>query len=182
MALHRPVADAEWPEVVHRALEEEGVSLVAYVPDAELKKLIELCQADPAMNTVPPTTEEEGIGLTIGAWLGGAKAALLLQSSGVGNLVNALGAVAECGMPLFMLVSMRGEDGEQNPWQVPMGRATPSVLAAMGVKVDRVERKVDVEAVVAGALRATFADPSPRAVLLSQKFIGIKSFQEQVDR
>ena len=180
MDLQRPESDVDWPDVIHRALEKEGVSLVAYVPDAELKRLIELCQADPGMTTVPLTTEEEGIGLSIGGWLGGAKVALLLQSSGVGNLVNALGAVAECEMPLFMLVSMRGEDGEQNPWQVPMGRATPSVLGAMGVEVDRVDRKAEVETVVAHALRAAFGDTSARAVLLSQKFMGIKSFQEQV--
>ena len=59
---------------------------------------------------------------------------LLLQSSGVGNCINMLSLAAECRIPLLMLVTMRGEWGEFNPWQVPMGQATPAALEAMGVR------------------------------------------------
>jgi sulfopyruvate decarboxylase alpha subunit len=156
--------------------------LVGYVPDAGHKRLIELCQADGSMRAVPLTTEEEGVGLALGAWLGGARTALLLQSSGVGNMVNVLGTVRECRLPFLMIVTMRGEEGEFNPWQVPMGSATPKVLEAMGVRVRRAEEAGEVATVVQGALNEVYEGDAAVAVLISQAVIGIKSFQEQRDR
>jgi sulfopyruvate decarboxylase alpha subunit len=167
-----------WPEEVHRELSAAGVRIVGYVPDAGHKRLIELCQADQAMRAVVLTTEEEGIGLAAGAWLGGEKSALLMQSSGVGNLINVLGTVQVCQFPLVMIITMRGEEGEFNPWQVPMGRATPQVLEAMGVSVRRASSVSEVAPLVAEAFRREQAV----AVLVSQKVIGIKSFQEQTDQ
>jgi sulfopyruvate decarboxylase alpha subunit len=164
-----------WPEDVHRELAAAGVRIVGYVPDAGHKRLIELCQADKAMRAVVLTTEEEGVGLAAGAWLGGEKSVLLMQSSGVGNLVNVLGTVQVCRFPLVMIVTMRGEEGEFNPWQVPMGRATPQVLEAMGVSVQRAADGKEVAPLVAEALKREQAV----AVLISQTVIGIKSFQEQ---
>src|SRR5918996_4310733 len=140
-----------WPEAVHRELAAAGVRIVGYVPDAGHKRLIELCQADKAMRTVVLTTEEEGIGLAAGACLGGEKSVLLMQSSGVGNIINVLGMVQVCRFPLVMIVTMRGEDGEFNPWQVPMGRATPGVLEAMGVTVSRASNAKEVAPLVAQA-------------------------------
>jgi sulfopyruvate decarboxylase alpha subunit len=164
-----------WPEEVHRELAAAGVRIVGYVPDAGHKRLIELCRADEAMRAVVLTTEEEGVGLAAGAWLGGEKSVLLMQSSGVGNLVNVLGTVQVCRFPLVMIVTMRGEEGEFNPWQVPMGRATPQVLEAMGVSVRRASDAREVAPLVAEALKREQAV----AVLISQTVIGIKSFQEQ---
>src|SRR5262245_35282251 len=112
-----------WPEQIHKEISAAGVRVVGYVPDAGHKRLIELCQADKKMRAVVLTTEEEGIGLASGAWLGGQKSVLLMQSSGVGNVINVLGMVRECRFPLVTLVTMRGEQGEFNPWQVPMGQA-----------------------------------------------------------
>ena len=90
-----------------------------------------------SVGLVALTNEAEGPGLVLGATLGGKRAALLMQSSGVGNCINALGMVRECRFPLLMLVTMRGQVGEFNPWQVPMGQATPGALAAMGVVQSR---------------------------------------------
>ena len=142
-----------WPEGIHRELSAAGVRIVGYVPDAGHKRLIELCRADENMRAVVLTTEEEGIGLAAGAWLGGQKSALLMQSSGVGNVVNVLGMVRECRFPLVTLVTMRGEQGEFNPWQVPMGQAVRPVLEAMGTVVHYVEREEEVAPVVNAALR-----------------------------
>jgi sulfopyruvate decarboxylase TPP-binding subunit len=119
---------ADWPDRVFAVLQRGGVSQVGYVPDAGHSRLIERCRADPAIADVVLTTEEEGVALAAGAWLGGARAALLMQSSGVGNCVNMLSLTQNCRFPLLMLVTMRGEWGEFNPWQVPMGQATPAVL------------------------------------------------------
>ena len=164
-----------WPEQVHRELSAAGVRIVGYVPDAGHKRLIELCRADKTMRAVVLTTEEEGIGLAAGACLGRQNSVLLMQSSGVGNLVNVLGMVQVCRFPLVMIITMRGEQGEFNPWQVPMGRATPRVLETMGVAVRRASDAREVAPLVAAAYKGGQAT----AVLISQSVIGIKSFQEQ---
>jgi sulfopyruvate decarboxylase alpha subunit len=171
-----------WPTQIHQALTKAGVTLVGYVPDAGHKQLIELCQGDAAMKAIPLTTEEEGVGLSMGAWLGGAKCVVLLQSSGIGNLVNALGSVMECRFPLLLLTTMRGEEGEFNPWQTPMGAATPAVLEAMGVRVRRVDDPYRVSEAVTSALDETFGDETAVALLISQSLVGIKSFKEQANR
>ena len=168
-----------WPEALHREISSAGVRIVGYVPDAGHKRLIELCRADRKMRAVVLTTEEEGIGLAAGAWLGGEKCALLMQSSGVGNIVNVLGMVRECRFPLVTLVTMRGEQGEFNPWQVPMGQAVRPVLEAMGTVVQYVEKADEVAPMVNAALRLAFGSYASVAVLISQRLIGIKSFQEQ---
>ncbi len=171
------IAEA-WPQQVYAALQGAGVKLVAYVPDAGHTRLIELCHADPAQRAVVLSTEEEGIGIAAGAWLGGMRSALLMQSSGVGNCINALGMVAECRFPLLMVVTMRGEAGETNPWQLPMGRATPAVLAAMGVEVRAAARAEEIAPAVAAGARRAFDQSAAVAVLIAQQVIGVKSFDE----
>jgi sulfopyruvate decarboxylase alpha subunit len=173
---------ADWSVEVHRLLSAADVRIVGYVPDAGHKRLIELCHAERAMRAVPLTTEEEGIGLVAGAWLGGERSVLLMQSSGVGNLVNALATIKECRFPLVMLVTMRGEFGEFNPWQVPMGQATPAVLEAMGVLVQSADTAEAIAPIVDAALRLAYNSYAAVAVLISQRVIGIKSFQEQAEK
>ena len=163
-------------------LARHGFGVVGYVPDAGHQRLIELCQADARMRAVVMTTEEEGIGLAAGAWLGGAKTALLMQSSGVGNIVNALGMLRECRIPTLLLVTMRGEHGEFNPWQVPMGQATPQVLRAMGVAVHHVASAAEVGEQVDASARLAYGSYCAAAVLISQRAIGIKSFQDQANQ
>jgi sulfopyruvate decarboxylase alpha subunit len=171
-----------WPEEIHRELSGAGVRVVGYVPDAGHKRLIELCQADNKMRAVVLTTEEEGIGLAAGAWLGGQKSVLLMQSSGVGNVVNVLGMVRECRFPLLTLVTMRGEQGEFNPWQVPMGQAVRPVLEAMGTVVHAPSTAEDIVPTVNAALRLAYNSYASVAVLIPQRVIGIKSFQDQAAR
>jgi len=171
-----------WPEEIHRELSAAGVRVVGYVPDAGHKRLIELCQADKNMRAVVLTTEEEGIGLAAGAWLGGQKSVMLMQSSGVGNVVNVLGMVRECRFPLVTLVTMRGEQGEFNPWQVPMGQAVRPVLEAMGTVVHAPATADDIVPTVNAALRLAYNSYASVAVLIPQRVIGIKSFQDQAAR
>ena len=129
-----------WQADVFAALKPAGIAQVGYVPDAGHAHLIEAAHADPDIRAVVLTTEEEGIALAAGAWLGGQRAVLLMQSSGVGNCINMLSLPVNCRMPFLTLVTMRGEWGEFNPWQVPMGTATPAVLTAAGVHVRRADR------------------------------------------
>ena len=173
------MTNLDWPREIYDALKRAGVRVVGYVPDGGHKRLIELCLADPEMRSVVLSTEEEGIGLAAGAWLGGQRSVLLMQSSGVGNCINVLGMMHECRFPFLTLITMRGEQGEFNPWQVPMGQATQSVLESMSVAVHRVAEGRDAGATVASAAERAHASQSAQAVLIAQRVIGIKSFQEQ---
>ena len=171
-----------WPEEIYGVLMAANVRQVGYVPDAGHKRLIEMCLADKQMRAVVLSTEEEGVGLAAGAWLGGVRSALLMQSSGVGNCINHLGTVRECRFPLLMLVTMRGQKGEFNPWQVAMGQATPTVLQAMGVVVQEANTAAEIAPAVDEAARLAFGSYQAVAVLISQAVIGIKSFQDQASR
>jgi sulfopyruvate decarboxylase alpha subunit len=168
----------DWPAAAHQVLKALGVSQVSYVPDAGHRRLIELCQADAAMRAVPLTTEEEGIGLAAGAWLGGARAVLLMQSSGVGNCPNTLATMKSCGIPFLALVTMRGEWGEFNPWQLPMGQTTAATLELAGCAVYRTETAEAVASAVEAAGRLAFDAGAMAAVLIAQKLIGTKHFKE----
>ena len=169
-----------WADDIHRLFQTHGVTLVSMVPDAGHQRLIELCQGDPGIRTVTLTTEEEGVALAAGAYLGGARSALLIQSSGVGNCVNMFSLPRTCHLPFFALVTMRGEWGEFNPWQVPMGQSTTAVLGASGVTVFRADTAADVGPTVEGALQLAFQSRRRVAVLLSQRLLGAKRFGEAV--
>ena len=112
----------EWGHDAHAALSEAGVQQIPYVPDGGLDTLLRLCADDNLMRPVLLSSEQEGVGVAAGAWLGGERAALLMQSSGVGNCINALSLMRTCRFPLLMIVTMRGEWREFNPWQLPMGQ------------------------------------------------------------
>ena len=166
-----------WPDEIFEVLRRFEVAQVAYVPDAGHSRLIERAIESNETRAVTLTTEEEGVALLAGAWLGGERGALLMQSSGVGNCVNMLGMTKACRMPLLMLVTMRGEWGEFNPWQVPMGQITGDVLRLAGVLPFAVDEAAAVADTVEAAARMAFEGPAAVAVLLSQRLIGAKSFQ-----
>jgi sulfopyruvate decarboxylase alpha subunit len=170
------MAHSSWQAQVYAALKAARVTQLGYVPDAGHAHLIETAHGDPEMRAVVLTTEEEGIALAAGAWLGGQRAVLLMQSSGVGNCINMLSLPVNCRMPFFTLITMRGEWAEFNPWQVPMGSATPAVLSAAGVHVRRAESANDAAEIVAASAALAFDSAVPVAVLLSQRLIGAKVF------
>ena len=165
-----------WPDEIFDVLKAHRVQQVSYVPDAGHARLITMALNDPAISATVLTTEEEGIALAAGAWLGGQRSALLMQSSGVGNCINMLSLLTVCRFPLLTLVTMRGEWAEFNPWQVPMGQGTPGVLAQMGVTVLRVECAEEAGEVVAAAATLAFDAEQQVAVLLSQRMIGRKEW------
>jgi len=165
---------ADWRDQVFATLKNAEIRQVGYVPDAGHARLIELCPSDPGMRAVPLTTEEEGVALLAGAWLGGQRGVLLMQSSGVGNCVNMLAMTKTCRFPLTMLVAMRGEWAEFNPWQVPMGSKTAAALELCDVLVHRVERAADAAETIGAAIDIAFNGDLATAVLLSQRLIGAK--------
>jgi len=165
-----------WPQDVFGAMGARGIGTVATVPDGGLTGLLSLCAADPETRIVTLTSEEEGIGVTTGLWLGGQRGMIAMQSSGVGNCINALGYAATLRAPCLMLVTMRGEWGEFNPWQVPMGQATQPVLEAMGVKCFPVDEAARVGETFAAAADLAFFGDFSAAVLIGQRVIGAKGF------
>src|SRR6516164_2749646 len=172
-------ADAQnWPNLIFEKLREFDVRHVTYVPDSGHARLIELCQAAADMESTVLTTEEEGIGILAGAWLGGERGVLLMQSSGVGNCINTLSLAKVCGFPLLMIVTMRGEWGESNPWQVPMGQIAASNLRLAGVIVYEVTGPDAAAPTVEAAARIAFNGGQMVAVLLSQRMLGAKLFEE----
>ena len=165
-----------WHNDIYDTFLSEKVRTVAYLPDAGHAALIDKCLQDDNIHAVPLATEMEGIGIACGSWLGGDRAAVLMQSSGVGNCVNALALPAVCRFPLLMLVTMRGEYGEGQPWQMPMGQAVRPVLEAMGVLCFDVTRPEEVQPAIENALTLAYRTNSRAAVLLTQKLIGAKKF------
>lgn len=165
-----------WSRQLFDQLREAGVKLFAYVPDAGNKALIDFADADNETRSVLLTTEEEGVGICVGADLVGERAVLCMQSSGVGNCPNFLSLVKGGRFPILMIVSMRGDHGEMNPWQYPMGQAVEPVLEAMGILIYRVERDEELGPVTRAALDAAFKAGQGVALILSQKFLGAKAF------
>ena len=166
----------DWPQAVYGALRNADVRHMSFVPDAGHSKLIELFTADPDVTSNVLTTEEEGIAIAAGAWLGGVRSVLLMQSSGVGNCINMLSLATISRFPLLMLVTMRGEWAEFNPWQVPMGRATEPALTAIGVRTLRAETAQDLLDMVGSAATMAYEADQQVAVLISQRMLGRKKW------
>ncbi len=166
----------DWPKDIFDVLKAADIRQVSHVPDAGQARLIEMCDTDNEIRAIPLATELEGIGIAAGAWLGGQRAALLMQSSGVGNCINAFTLLKNCRFPFLCVVSMRGEFGEGNPWQMPMGQATGKLLEIMGLVVYGVRRPEDVRPTMEAAVQIAFSAMNPVAVVLSQQLIGAKSY------
>lgn len=165
-----------WPGGLHRVLRDAEVRHMSFVPDAGHTRLIRLFQDDPDVTCNVLTTEEEGVALAAGSWLGGRRSVLLMQSSGVGNCINMLSLAVSGRFPLLMLVTMRGEWAEFNPWQVPMSLATEPSLNAIGVRTFRAEAPDDLLAVTMSAARLAYEADGQVAVLIGQRLLGAKTW------
>ena len=164
----------EWPDQLFEILKYAGIRQVGYVPDAGHARLIERVRADDEIRDVVLTTEEEGVALAAGAWLGGERATLLMQSSGLGNCINMFSLARTCRFPLLMFITMRGEWEEFNPWQVPMGSIVDPVLKLCEAEVYRVNVPEDVAGAAERAIQQAFGNERVAAVILSQQLIGRK--------
>jgi len=152
------------------------IAVVCTIPDGGLTELLKLVEASKTVRLVTLSTEPEGIGIATGCWLAGKRAMIAMQSSGVGNCINALGLPAACRAPCLMLVTMRGQWGEFNPWQVPMGQAVRPALEAVGVKCFAVDKAEEIGETFAAAADIAFMSRVSAAVLISQRVIGAKGF------
>ena len=166
----------QWPTTLYETLKAAGISHMSYVPDAGHSTLIRLFSQDPEVITNVLTTEEEGVAIAAGSWLGGKRSVLLMQSSGVGNCINMLSLPVQARFPFLTLVTMRGEWGEFNPWQVPMGRATQATMEAVGITVFRADTPEELIETVDQAASMAFDADQQVAVLISQRLLGRKKW------
>ncbi len=166
----------DWPQALHRILREEDVRQMSFVPDAGHSALIRLFEQDNNVTCNVLTSEQEGIAIAAGAWLGGQRSVLLMQSSGVGNCINMLSLATMGRFPLLMLVTMRGEWAEFNPWQVPMGLATETTLNAAGIRTMRADTPEDLIEITASAARLAYGADQQVAVIISQRLLGAKKW------
>jgi sulfopyruvate decarboxylase TPP-binding subunit len=173
---HANEISVAWQDELYEALRRHDVTQVSYVPDAGHRICIDRSLADPGVHSVALTTEEEGVALACGAHLGGKRAVLLMQSSGLGNCVNFLSMVKGGRFPFLTVLSMRGDFGEGNPWQMAMGQATRPVLAAMDFIILEIDRPEDVASTMDAAADMVWKSGQAVAVLLTQKLIGAKAF------
>jgi sulfopyruvate decarboxylase alpha subunit len=168
-----------WSQDVLREAKKRKITTVCTIPDGGLTQLLKLVETDSDMRLVTLTSEQEGIGVSTGCWLAGGRAMIAMQSSGVGNCINALGLPAAFRAPCLMLVTMRGQWGEFNPWQVPMGQATRPALEAVGVKCFPVDKAEEVSETFIAAADLAFNSRVSAAVLISQRIIGAKGFGQE---
>jgi sulfopyruvate decarboxylase alpha subunit len=168
----------DWPEQISQALKQNKVEIIAHVPDEVTGSLLGLLEADPAFSVICVTREEEGVALLAGAYLGGKRGALIFQGSGLGNALNALGSLAVAAqIPILLIISERGRLGEINPVQVPLGRATPQILEALGIQAFWVSAQDEAADVVDSGARLTFSTTLPVAVLLTPALTGGKRWK-----
>ena len=178
MATTKKKTANKWPVQIFKTLKDADVAQVSFVPDAGHAELIKACLADNHIKTTRLTTEEEGVAVALGAWLGGERSALLMQSSGVGNCINMLSIMQETRSPLLMLVTMRGEWGEFNPWQIPMGQGTAKALEDAGTIVYHVDDAGGLAETIYAASQIAFNSYRPVAVLIGQQVIGFKDWRK----
>lgn len=168
-----------WSDDIFAAMKARGIKTVATIPDGGLTKLLQMSEADADMRVVTLSTEEEGIGVVTGLHIGGERAMVAMQSSGVGNCINAVGLSVTLRTPCLMLVTMRGQWGEFNPWQIPMGQGAKGALEVMGVKCFPVDKPDEVGETFAAAADYCFNGNVPVAVMISQRIIGAKGFGQK---
>ncbi len=167
---------AEWSAVMFEILRDAGVNLFTHVPDAGNDYLIQLAENHNETRCLLLTSEEEGIAIAAGADLVGERAVVCMQSSGVGNCPNYLSLAKGARFPILMIVTMRGDYGEENPWQYPMGGAVEPILDTMDVRIFKVEARGELEQATRAALGASGNGRESAAIVLGQKFLGAKGF------
>jgi sulfopyruvate decarboxylase alpha subunit len=170
------VADAGWGKHMADALKRNGIRQYATVPDYIVSQVLDHLWQDPECRVVTATREEEGLGMLSGAYLAGQRGALLMQNSGLGNCVNTLASLnLAAQIPVVMVISHRGDLGEFNPAQVPMGQAVERILDALEVRYIRPSSIDELEAQADGLIKLGYTRSLPVAFILSPELTGGKA-------
>ena len=172
-------APKTWHALVHDTLKANEVRLVTYVPDRVLTPLITSIHADSYFTAFATTREEEALGIVTGAWMGGMRGAILMQTSGFATLPNALASLAvPYQIPLLMLISERGTLGEFNLGQAMVCRTMRPVLEALGIEHHTITRLDELDFILDRSIKQAVATQAPCALILSPLLTGGKTFKE----
>lgn len=164
-----------WAETLVQCLREAQISLIAYVPDINIDQATRLMEDDPAFHVVAAAREEEAVGIAVGSYAAGRNSAVFMQSSGFGNSINALGSLCiPFRVPIPFFINLRGELGEFNIAQVPMGRATRPILDLFGLPHYTLTEEANMDKIVKGAVQLCYASRQPVAVCLTPLLHGGK--------
>ena len=168
-------ANPEWSESMADVLRRNGIDLFATVPDSIVGQVLEHLWRDDACKVVTVCREEEGLGLLSGAYLAGKRGALLMQNSGLGNCVNTLASLnLAAQIPVVLVISHRGDIGEFNPAQVPMGQALERILASLDIRYGLPRSVEELEAMGDGLIKLAYTRSLPIAFVLPPQLTGGK--------
>jgi sulfopyruvate decarboxylase alpha subunit len=168
-----------WYGIVLQSLKRNDISLVPYVPDRVLTTLIRNLHADPFFTTFPAAREEEAVGIVSGAWMGGRRGAVLMQTSGFATLANVLASLAiPYQIPLIMFVSERGTLGEFNYGQSLVCRTMRPVLDSLAMEHHTCTRLDEFEFIVDRSIKQALTTQAPVALILSPLLTGGKTFDK----
>lgn len=166
-------SERPWAKPLASALLDQGITWIAHVPDEVTGELLDELDAAEHCRVLSVTREEEGVGVLAGVALSSRRGALVIQASGVGNLLNALGSLCvPCKIPLLMVIGERGGLHEFNPCQVPLGKNVETVLAAIGVQSFRLDHVDAAPDMVKGAATLAFSTQQPVALVLTSTLTG----------
>ena len=164
-----------WAERLVAGFKAADVSLAAYVPDTNIYNAVRLMEDDPFFRVVTCTREEEAVGIAMGSYAVGRRAVVLMQSSGFGNTINAIASLCiPHRLPIPMVINLRGELGDFNICQVPLGRATRPILDVLGLPHYTLTEERDVDRIVPGALKLCYASRQPLAICITPLLHGGK--------
>ncbi|TGC10995.1 sulfopyruvate decarboxylase subunit alpha [Methanolobus halotolerans] len=159
------------PEAVYLGIKNAGIDFIVSVPCINLRELIPMIGADPDIIHVPVTREEEGVGVCAGAFMGGKRPAMLMQNSGLGNSINSLASLNRLyGIPLLMIMSHRGVEGEPICAQIPMGQLTVPLLDTLCIPYFLPDSKQEATEMIFKAVETAFDKKKPVALLLPISF------------
>lgn len=158
----------DWAEILVASLKKRNISLISYVPDISIYQVTKIMEDDPFFHVVPATREEEAIGIAVGSYAVGRRSSVFMQSSGLGNSINAIASLCiPCRIPIPIFINLRGELGEFNIAQVPMGRATKPILDSIGIPHYTLTGEQELDSIVEGALDLCYASREPIALCLT---------------
>ncbi len=165
----------QWPKIMVDMLKRYRIQFVNYVPDAMGERLLALIREDKDFDLLPLAREEEGVGTASGQTLAGKRAVLLMPTSGLGNSINALASLAiPYRLPIPMIIGFRGDLGEFNPAQVPMGQSAKGILDTMRIPWFELTNEEEVAVKTEGFLRICYTTESPAALFISTQLAGWK--------
>ena len=164
--------NVEAAKLTHQALIDSGVNFVACLPDSAFQELYSPLSVDPKITYVQVASENDGVGVCMGAWLGGMKPALLVENTGfaLGTYALLRGPMA-FGIPMLLLISHRGELGDERWFSVPFGWGTKPLLDSMRISHRSVEKIGDVPGVIRNAVKSMNSMQAPVAILFAGEIL-----------